>query len=45
MQMILQSLKFVAETKILVEMKIKNGGEKIISMGKNQQTYFFFYEN
>ena len=36
------SLEFIAETKILSEMKIKNSGKKI-SMEKNRQVYIFFY--
>ena len=37
-----QSLEFVAEMRILLEMNIENRGEKIVSVEKNRQPYFFF---
>ena len=40
-----QSLEFVVETRILVEMKIENHEKKISSMGKNIDKHTFFYEN
>ena len=36
-----QSLEFVAETRILVEMKIENHGKNIFRAKKNRQAYFF----
>ena len=41
----IQSLEFIAETRILAEMKIKNGGKKSVPWKKNRQAYFFFCEN
>ena len=38
-----QSLEFVAETRILVEMKIENHGNSMFPGKKS--TYFFLYEN
>ena len=40
-----QSLEFVAEMRILVEMKIENRWEKIFSVGKKSTSILFFYEN
>ena len=38
----MQSLEFVAETRILVEMKIENRGAKYFPREKNRQVDFFF---
>ena len=40
----MQSLEFVAETRILVEMKIENHVKKIFC-GEKFDKYTFFYEN
>ena len=39
-----QSLKFVPETRILVEMKIENCRTKYFPWGKNRQAYFFWWK-
>ena len=41
-----QSLEFVAETRILVEMNIENRNQKkIVPWGKKSTCTFLFYEN
>ena len=42
---VLQSLEFDTETRILAEMKIKNRGTKIFSVGKKSTSILFFDEN
>ena len=42
---ILQSLEFVAETRILPEMKIENCGKKYFPWGKKSTSIVSFYEN
>ena len=42
--MIMQSLEFVAETRILAEMKIENRGKNIFRE-KKSTSILFFYEN
>ena len=38
-----ESLEFIAETRILSEMKIKNRGEKIVFMEKKSTTILFLF--
>ena len=38
----IQSLEFVAETRILAEMNIENRGEKITSVGQKSDKHTFF---
>ena len=42
---IYQSLEFIAERRILAEMKIENRWEKTFSVGKKVNKHTFFYEN